>query len=328
MDWVIEYKNGLHLPQLGWSLDATRPVPRGFVSHAHFDHLGNHAEVLCTAPTARLMRARLPRKGRIEHTLPFGHTERLTENCAVTLHPAGHILGSALCLLEHESLGSLLYTGDFKLRKGLVAEACVCPKADVLIMETTFGRPNYLFPPHEKTREDILEFCMRNLSLGKTPVLMGYSLGKSQELLACLEGSGLPIMLHTQSMEMTRLHVELGVKFPAFEAFDAEKLAGHVVICPPLSPKSGFLSKIPSRATAFASGWALDRSTVYRQRCDAAFPLSDHADYQELLDFVAQVKPRKVFTVHGFAVDFAAKLRELGIDALALGQTNQLALGI
>ncbi|MFA5264835.1 MAG: MBL fold metallo-hydrolase RNA specificity domain-containing protein [Opitutaceae bacterium] len=327
MDWTIEYRDGLHLPQVDWWLDSRRPVPRSFVSHAHFDHLGFHKEILCTAPTARLMRERMPRK-RIEHVLPLGHAEALTEDCAITLLPAGHILGSAQCLLQHEQLGSLLYTGDFKLRPSLIAEPCATPHADVLIMETTFGRPQYAFPPPEKVRDDMVAFCRKALEEGITPVLMAYSLGKCQEALAHLGSANAPIMLHPQPLAMTRIHETFGCVFPPYRDFKADDLPGHIVLCPPLSQKSGFLKQIPKRRTAFISGWALDRSTIYRQRCDAAFPLSDHADYPDLLRFVELVQPRRVLTLHGFAADFAATLRERGIDALALGVPNQLSLGL
>ena len=328
MSWLLNYKDGIHLPQIDWWLDSRRPAPRCFVSHAHFDHMGNHAEVLCSAATSKLMGERMPKKRRVFHQLPFGHTEAITEDCAVTLLPAGHILGSAQCFLEHQTLGSLLYSGDFKLRPSLVAEACATPHADVLIMETTFGRPQYCMPPTEKVRADIIDFCRKSLAEGATPLLMVYSLGKCQELLAGLAGADLPIMLHPNCVPMTRIHEECGISFPPWREFDQEELAGHVVLCPPLSPKAGFLAKIPKRRSAFISGWALDRSTVYRQRCDAAFPLSDHADYTDLLRYVDLVKPKKVYTLHGFAADFAATLRAQGLDALALGEANQLALGI
>jgi Cft2 family RNA processing exonuclease len=193
-------------------------------------------------------------------------------------------------------------------------------------METTFGRPNYLFPPAEKVYAEIHQFCRQALAEGLTPVLMAYSLGKCQELLTGLTGLGVPVMLHTQCEVMTRVHEELGLVFPSHREFVEAEQAGHVVICPPLSVNSAFLKKIPKRRTAVATGWALDRSTVYRQQCDAAFPLSDHADYGELLQFVDLVKPRQVLTLHGFAADFAGTLRRRGVEALALGVPNQLEL--
>jgi Cft2 family RNA processing exonuclease len=325
MAWQVQPRNGIWLPQIDWHLDARRPAARSFVSHAHFDHLGKHREVLLSAGTARLMRARLPGE-RVEHILPFGHTESLTNEVAVTLHPAGHIFGSAMILLEHVRHGRLLYTGDFKLRPGLSAETCVVPRADVLIMETTFGRPQYVLPPTAEVLAAIVAFCHDTLAAGEVPVLFGYSLGKSQEILSSLAGAGLPVMLHPQALRLSAVCAELGLVFPPHEAFDAARVAGHVVICPPQAPTAPLRRQLPPHRTAMVSGWALDRGAIYRYGCDAAFPLSDHADFPDLLRLVDQVRPRLVYTLHGFASDFAGTLRARGIEAWALGQANQLDL--
>jgi Cft2 family RNA processing exonuclease len=324
-DWEVRFHQGVHLPQIDWWLDAHRPAERSFVSHAHFDHLAAHREILCSEMTARLMRARLP-AGRVEHVLPFGRTEPLTDDVAVTLHPAGHILGSSLCLLEHAARGSLLYTGDFKLRRGRSAEACATPRADTLIMETTYGRSHYVTPPTDEVLARIAAFCRETLDEGGVPVLFGYSLGKSQELLGSLRETGLPVMLHPQAFKLTRIYEEAGIAFPAHREFDAAEVAGHVVISPPQGPGSAFLRKIPRRRTAAITGWALDPGATFRYQCDAAFPLSDHADFADLLRFVEAVQPRRVLTLHGFAADFARTLRDRGIEAWALGQDNQLEM--
>ncbi len=327
MAWQIESKNGIHLPQIGWHLDASRPVPRSVVTHAHSDHVARHKEMILTPATARLVRARLPGR-RTEHVLSFGHTEQLTEDCTVTLHPAGHILGSALCLLNHTEHGTLLYTGDFKLRPGRAAEVCATPRADTVIMETTFGLPRYAFPPADEIRAAIVAFCRESLTTGRTPVLFAYSLGKTQELLATLAGADLPVMLHGESFRLTRIHEQLGLTFPAYREFDAREVAGHVVICPQPFGRDAFLQKIPGARTALISGWAMDRDARFRGQCDAAFPLSDHADFPDLLRFVELTQAKRVFTVHGFAREFAATLRARGIEAWALGRTNQMEFSL
>ncbi len=324
--WEIHFRHGIHLPQIGWSLDAQRSADSSFVSHAHADHIARHREILCTAATSRLLRERLPSSRRREHILPFGHTEQLTADTTVTLLPAGHILGSAQILLDHPARGTLLYTGDFKTGPSLTAGTCATPRADTLIMETTFGLPKYVFPPAEKTLADITAFCRATLAENLTPVLFGYSLGKSQELLAGLAHARLPVMLHPQTHKLTRVHEELGLAFPPHREFSEPDLPGHIVISPPLSANAAFLKKIPARRTAMITGWALDRSTIYRHRCDAAFPLSDHADFPGLLHFVERVRPKRVLTVHGFAADFAKTLRTRGIDAWPLGQPSQLEI--
>ena len=257
MPWDVHFDRGLWLPQLGWHLDASYPTDRSFVSHAHFDHVAAHREILCSEGTAQLMRARLPGT-RTEHVLPFGHEEALTADCSVTLFPAGHIFGSVQALLSHPGHGSLLYTGDFKLRPGLSAEPCAAPKADLLIMETTFARPHYVFPPTESVLAAIAAFCHEAIAEAETPILYGYSLGKSQEVLRSLAGSGLPVMLHPQTFKLTKVYEEMGITFPAFREFSAAEVAGHVVLCPPQVSGSSFLKKIPKRRTAIRTGWAMD----------------------------------------------------------------------
>jgi DNA ligase-1 len=323
MAWDVQFRNGVWLPQVGWWLDAGQPVDRSFVSHAHFDHLAPHGEIICSDGTAKLMRARMPAT-RLEHVLPFGHTERLTPDTSVTLHPAGHIFGSAQILLEHAAHGRLLYTGDFKLRPGRSAEPCATPPADVLIMETTYGRPHYILPPTDDVLREIVHFCHETLDAGETPVLFGYSLGKSQELLISLAGANLPVMLHRQAARLTAIYETCGLTFPAHREFNAAIAAGHVVIAPPHAPGSPFLRSIPRPRTAMITGWALDPGARFRYQCDAAFPLSDHADFPDLIRFVERVNPRKVLTLHGFAEDFARTLRDKGIEAWAIGRDNQL----
>jgi len=327
MAWQVEYAEGVWLPQVGWWLDARHARERSFVSHAHFDHLALHREILCSPGTARLMRTRMPGDRR-EHVLPFGQTEPLTPDVAVSLHPAGHIHGSAQCLLQHQEWGRLLYTGDFKLRPGRAAEPCATPRAEVLVMETTFGRPQYRFPPTSEVIAALAGFCLAALDDGETPVLYAYSLGKSQELLWALAEHGLPVMLHPQTRRMTEVYAALGLAVPPHQEYAAGKVRGHVVLCPPQSRTSPFLRRLGPCRTAVVTGWALDPGAIHRHQCDAAFPLSDHADFDDLLRFVEQVNPRRVYTLHGFARDFAATLRERGIEAWALSEENQLDLGL
>ena len=323
MAWEIQFRKGVHLPQIGWSLDAQSRVARSFISHAHSDHVARHPEVLCTPGTARFLHARIPGQ-RLIHELPFGRPHALEFGVTATLYPAGHILGSSQILLESADHGSLLYTGDFKLRPGLAAEPCATPRAATLIMETTFGLPRYVMPPEAEVIVQIIAFCQQAVADGATPALLCYSLGKSQEVLRALATAGLPIMLHAETLRLTRVYEKLGMAFPPFREFDGREVAGHIVICPAHS--SGLLSRIPAVRTAVITGWAIDPSTIYRSRCTAAFPLSDHADYPSLLKFVELVQPKRVLTLHGFAREFAATLRQRGVDALALGHANQLDL--
>ncbi|MEY4386836.1 MAG: hypothetical protein RLY20_2119 [Verrucomicrobiota bacterium] len=327
--FAVEYhQGGVHLPKLGLWLDPHRAKPgHVFVSHAHSDHIAAHPEAILTEPTAWLMRHRLGGK-RSERILRFREPCGFSgegKKFQLTLLPAGHILGSAMAFVEAEG-GSLLYTGDFKLRPNLCAEPCQPRHADVLIMETTFGRPQYKLPPEVEVWNEIKQFCRSALVDGATPVLFAYSLGKSQELLAGLRDLNTAIVLHKDAAKLTRIYEHFGQTFPPYAIFDGANAQNAVLIAPPQSSRSILFQQLERTRTAIVTGWALDSSCRFRSGTDAAFPLSDHADFPSLIEFVKRVAPKKVYTLHGFAADFARSLRELGFDAQALSEQEQLDL--
>jgi len=319
----IRYERGVYLPQQDVWLDPRDAKRFAFVSHAHSDHIALHDEILVSERTAGLMQTRLPGT-RIEHRVPFGERRRV-HDLDLTLLPAGHMFGSAqLCLFTGDD--TLLYTGDFKLRPGKSAEHVKWRQADTLVMETTFGRPCYRFPPAEQVINQLVTFCRETIDDSEVPVLLGYSLGKAQELLCSLDGAGLTPMLHGSVFQMTRIYEEFGQSFCKFVRYDANDVAGKVLICPPSANRSRMLEGIPRKRVAMISGWAVDPNAIYRYQVDAAFPLSDHADYTDLLRYVELVKPERVLTLHGFAAEFARDLRERGIEAWALSEENQMEL--
>jgi DNA ligase 1 len=320
---------GLHFPRLNLWMDPHEPkigAESVFISHAHSDHVAAHRAVILSAPTARLMDARMPGT-RSQRVLGFGERTLFDGDFHLTLLPAGHIFGSAMALVE--ACGeSVLYTGDFKLRPGLSAEACEPRPADVLIMETTFGRPQYMFPATEEVLKGITRFCREALDNDETPVLLGYSLGKSQELLCGLSDAGLPIMLHGAIFKLTKIYEQFGQCFPPYERYEPGAARGKVLMCPPNLVGSAMLRNLGKARTAILTGWAVDPNCRYRYQCDSAFPLSDHADFPDLIEMVKRVGPRKVYTLHGFAAEFAQTLRELGYDAQALSEDEQLPLAL
>lgn len=338
----VQWQDGVWLPDVQLALDPHTSRPWAFVSHAHSDHARRHDRTLLTPATAALLAQRQSRSNQTQgrsnkmpgqqEILDYGVSRTLEElghSMSGHLHllPAGHILGSAQLFLETDG-GSLLYTGDFKIRSGRScppAEFCV---AETLVMETTFGLPRYVFPPTDEVMGAIVDFCRESLEDGDRPVLLGYSMGKSQEVLAALEGAGLSIFLHESVERLTRVYRELGVALPTTEVFRATEERPGVLLGPPSLRASRLLEQLPRRRVAFLSGWALDPSARYRWGCDAVFPLSDHADYPGLLAAVEMVRPRRVLTLHGFAAEFARDLRERGLEAYALNGPDQLDLGL
>ena len=206
----VRYARGVYLPRQDLWLDPWDAKRFAFVSHAHSDHIAPHEEIIVSERTARLMQSRMP-GSRTEHILPFGE-RRVVHGVDLMLLPAGHIFGSAQCFLFAGN-ETLLYTGDFKLRPGKSAEQAEWRKADTLIMETTFGLPRYRFQPAEEVINQIIAFCQETIDDGGVPVLLGYSLGKAQEILCSLDGAGLTPMLHGSVYRMTRIYEQLANRF-------------------------------------------------------------------------------------------------------------------
>ncbi len=324
----IAFDRGVHLPEIGLWLDPEDPKPDGtaFVSHAHGDHARWHGTTLASGPTLRLMRSReTPPEG--VQAKPQAFLQRFRHNGAtLTLLPAGHVAGSAQLLVEHRK-ETLLYSGDFKMRPDPSCEPIQVHEADHLVMETTFGQAQYLFPPASKTVERIAAFIQKTHRERRIPALLAYSLGKAQELMLCLKPWNHEYVVHPSAAAVCEAYRGLGYALPPYHQPGDTGLDGKVLIWPPDARRHPWYSGIAARCrTAYISGWAMDPGARAKAATDEAFPLSDHADFSELLAYVWQVHPRKIHTLHGFAAEFASHLRLTGHDADPLGVEEQLPL--
>lgn len=281
--------------------------------------------MLCSKPSAFLLKERFGFKGEmiaLDWDEPWEH-----EGHRFILTPAGHVLGSAMLHVTRLTDGAtLLYTGDFKLRHGLTAEPARPLPADTLIMECTFGQAHYQFPPLAETRAALQRWCRDALDHGETPVLLGYSLGKAQEIQALLAGADFRIAVHASVAVMNTAYETLGVTLPPWEKFTGDP-SGCVLVFPPQTVKSTQLRKVKPKVTAMVSGWAVNAGARFSYQVDEAFPLSDHADYRELLQLLELVKPATILTTHGNSADFARDLRGRGWNAWSLAGTDQMELG-
>lgn len=316
----------LYVAALDLWIDSMRERESCYVSHGHSDHAREHAKVVCTPNTARICRERFRRYG-------SGIVKRFEEHDfnepweagghRLTLFSAGHVLGSSQLLIESEA-GRFVYTGDFKLAHSATAEPPEVKRCDVLLMECTFGRPRYAFPPREQVADEMIGFALEALCARATPVFHAYTLGKAQEAIAILGGAGLPLTVHGAIHDMTQVYEACGVALPSYERYDARAHPPGAVIWPPGCPLPSALAGKPVR-TAILTGWSLDRSATFRYRVDRGFTLSDHADYPALLRYVELAQPKKVLLTHGQR-DFAYRLRASGVDARYLEACEQLAM--
>jgi Cft2 family RNA processing exonuclease len=307
---MLAFDDGVHLIGSELFLDARKRKDRGIVTHAHSDHVARHKRWVTSPGTAALCARRW--KARDVEAHPFHQPWREGET-TVTLLPAGHILGSSMVLLEHEGV-RVLYTGDFRLKASATAEPCVPVPADILVMECTFGEPIYRFPERAQVMDRLCDFIETARAMDTTPVLLAYSIGKAQEAARLLGDRGYAVALHASAHELLEVYREQGVSFADCCSYDDDPPRDRVVILPPNLGMWRTLRRLPRRRVAALTGWALNPRRAFWPNSHAAFPLSDHADFEELLEMVRRVRPRIVYTLHG-PDSFAAELRRRGIDA-------------
>ncbi len=326
LKFMIEYQNGIHIKGTNFWLDAKRKVDFSFISHAHIDHAVRHKEILATKETARLYEHRFGKAkfNILEYNQPkkFHRKSKSNYGVKVELFPSGHILGGAQILLEIEG-ERIVYTGDFKLRKCLTAKGAEVKKCDILIMESTFGLPRYIFPDRKEITKKMTEFVDQALSFGEVPIFLAYSLGKAQETMKILGNKGYKTCVHGTIFNLAKIYEEFGVKFRNYKAYKAEDLKERVLIVPPWVRNSQMIKNIPKRRMAILTGWALDSGIKNFFGTDDAFPLSDHADFSELTEYVRLAEPKKIYTVHGFS-EFPDFLRKEGFDAEQLKETTPI----
>jgi Cft2 family RNA processing exonuclease len=328
---MIEWDRALRITGTPLYLDSRLPRPLGFVSHAHSDHIAPHDRVIATPQTAALLAHRL---GSID-TLPvevYG-TANLAPGLQVALRPAGHVLGSAM-LHATTDRGTLLYTGDFKLRPSATCQTADPLAADVLVMESTFGIPLFRFPPREQLVAELIERVGQALRDGRQPIVYGYSLGKAQEIVRLLGDAGFVVTEHGAVAAISRIYRSLGVPLPDTRRYVAADFHGPaaldlaergVLVAPPQMARSGFTTNFEKPLRIMLSGWGILRNASYRYGVDHVLPISDHADFDELLELIERVKPRRIFTHHGYK-EFVDHLRARGHDAALARPDAQMTL--
>lgn len=312
---MFHWDGGLKLTKADLAIDFRRRQPRAFISHAHADHMARHAYAICTPQTAALYQVRLGNRPARE--LPYREPIEWG-GLRLTTFPAGHCLGSAMLLAE-DGDESLLYTGDFRLGKSVTAGQAELPQAKVLVMESTYGHPNYRLPPREEVVAQLIQLVREAVGDGAVPVIEAYSLGKAQEVTRLLTAEGLFVLQHPQAYQISRTYESFGVDLGGYGLYQGEIEPGQVLVVPPRV----VLGNEAIREVRFAvTGWAVDPSAKYRLGVDHAMPISDHADYDELFEAVRRVEPAKIYCTHG-PESFVDRLCEAGFNARPLGRASQ-----
>lgn len=308
---------GLYCAAGDFHIDPWKPVPRAVVTHAHADHArpGSQAYLAATR-SERFLRRRIGRDITLQ-TLDFGASLAIG-GVRVSLHPAGHIRGSAQVRVERA--GEVwVVTGDCKVRPDPTCSAFEPLACDVLITECTFGLPVYRWPEPAEVAAALNAWWAQNADAGRTSILFAYALGKAQRVLAMLDPSIGPIYTHGAVEQMTDCYREAGVDLPpttyATGKDPSHDYRGGIVIAPTSAGRSNWIRRFSRPSTGFASGWMMVRGTRRRRAGDRGFVLSDHIDWPALMHIVEQSGASRVLLTHGDTTTVTRWLTAQGIEA-------------
>jgi putative mRNA 3-end processing factor len=320
-DLIVLRPEGLYCPAGDFHIDPWRPVARAVITHAHADHARvGHGDYLATAISEGVLRARLG-AGITLQGLAYGEAVPIN-GVRVSLHPAGHVLGSAQVRVEHH--GKVwVASGDYFTSgvEGDVNATCAPfepVRCNCFITESTFGLPIYRWRAQRDVLAEINAWWQANAEAGRASLLLGYSFGKAQRLLAGLDASIGPIVAHGAVETLNAAYREAGVALPATQRIDdvpRDRLTRALAIAPPAVQGSAWAKRLGDASDAFASGWMQLRGARRRQGVDRGFVLSDHADWPGLQRAIKATGAERVIVTHGYEAVMVRWLTEQGLQA-------------
>lgn len=326
-DLVVLRPEGLYCPPGDFYIDPWRPVERAVITHAHADHAHvGHARYLAAAPSEGVLRSRLGADIALQ-TLAYREQMDLG-GVRVSLHPAGHVLGSAQVRIEHRGCvwvasGDYFVAGPYDdgAEDNVTCTPFEAVRCHCFITESTFGLPIYRWRPQRELFADIDRWWAANAAQGRASLLMGYSFGKAQRILAGVDAGIGPIVVHGAVEALNRAHREAGVALPPTlrvdDITDKSILKRALVIAPPSVQNSAWARRFGDASDAFASGWMTLRGARRRRAVDRGFVLSDHADWPGLQRAIGATGAERVIVTHGYESVMVRWLAEQGLQASA-----------
>jgi putative mRNA 3-end processing factor len=318
MDLIVQRPQGLYCPQGDFYIDPWRPVHRAVITHAHADHArGGHTYYLAASPAQQVLLSRL---GRISlQTLAYGDSISIN-GVQISLHPAGHVLGSAQVRLEHQ--GQVwVASGDYKTEADGTCDAFEPVRCHTFITESTFGLPIYRWQTQDTVFDQINTWWRTNAAAGRASVVYCYSFGKAQRILSGLDTSIGLIISHGAVEAMNRAYRETGVSLPTThmvsEIVDPSLLKTACVIAPPSTQGTSWLKRFGDYSDAFASGWMQLRGARRRRAVDRGFVMSDHADWPGLHRAIRATGAERIIVTHGYVATMVRCLEQQGFQASA-----------
>ena len=319
MTLLLATDRGLYCEAGDFYVDPWAAVDRAVVTHAHGDHVAWGCRAYLTAaPGLGVLRQRLDPDARIR-AVSYGESVDVN-GVRVSLHPAGHILGSAQVRLEHA--GEVwVVSGDYKTEPDPTCTPFEAVQCHTFVTESTFGLPIYRWRDPREVFAEIHAWWRANQHAGKATLLYGYALGKAQRLVAGLDPAIGPILTHGAVERMNAAYRTAGVPLPTtthVATSDRATWSRAIVIAPPSVDGSTWARRFGAQSTAFVSGWMAVRGTRRRRAVDRGFALSDHVDWPSLLAAIRETGAERVWATHGYTGVLVRWLRERGLDARAV----------
>jgi putative mRNA 3-end processing factor len=318
--WLHRSEAGLYCAPGGFHIDPHLPVERAIITHGHSDHArAGHIAVLATPETVEIMRARLG-DGAAASFQPQKYGEPLRIGpVAVTLRPAGHILGSAQVELEYRGQRAVI-SGDYKRRTDPTCQPFEIVRCDLFVTEATFGLPVFRHEPDTKEVSRLLASCAA--CPARSHLIGVYPLGKCQRIIALLRRNGYdrPIHLHGALERMTSVYISLGQDFGRLELVSeaTTKLPGEIILCPPSALKDRWSRRLAEPVTALASGWMRVRGRARQRGVELPLVISDHADWPELVQTIDETGAEEIWVTHGREEALVRQIGLMGKRARAL----------
>ena len=309
--------NGLYCPAGDFYIDPWRQVSHAVITHAHADHARPGSDrYLCASPGKHVLRTRMGNNATI-NTVKYGEHFSV-HGVDVSLHPAGHLLGSSQVRVHHQGV-TWVVTGDYKLQQDSTCECFESVPCDVFVTESTFGLPVYRWPEPATVANEINTWWRANADSGRTSVLLSYALGKAQRVASLLDPSIGPIYGHGAVMKLVEAYRASGVRLPPIDRIPprSRKIGGGrgIVIAPPSAAATSWINRFGETSIAMVSGWMLLRGVRRRRGFPQGFILSDHVDYPDLMQAVKASGAQRVLVTHGFTDIVARLLTERGYRA-------------
>jgi putative mRNA 3-end processing factor len=315
--------NGLFCEIGGFYIDPSKSVDKALITHAHSDHArtGSHS-YLTVKQGELLLKQRLGQRINLQ---TINYSENVYINgVKISFHPAGHILGSAQIRIEFNG-EVIVVSGDYKLEKDFTCDEFEPVRCNAFITESTFGLPIFKWCSQTLLFNEINSWWQKNKELNIVSIIFGYALGKAQRIISGLDPSIGPIITHPSIEIINQCYRDSGVILPEttniIEIEDKDPPPGAVIIAPPSADISRIIGKIRT-CSAFASGWMQIRKNRIRNSFDRGFALSDHADWEGLLQTVKQSQAENILVTHGYSSQLSKWFCENGYNARVLEKSS------